>query len=84
MVASGAGALYLAAYMPWSQVYWVMAGMVAVGTVTVLCSAEPPAELLRSSGRNWFSQSVMVLFSISCCGPRGFWGFCFFIGLGFF
>ncbi|CAK0754709.1 Anhydromuropeptide permease [Azospirillaceae bacterium] len=77
MLASGAGALYLAAYMPWSQVYWVMAGMVAVGTVTVLCSAEPPAELLRSSGRNWFSQSVIAPFSDFMQRPSWIWALLF-------
>jgi PAT family beta-lactamase induction signal transducer AmpG len=41
MMASGAGALYLASFMPWGTVYTVMAAMVAVGTATILANREP-------------------------------------------
>ena len=41
MLASGAGGLYLAAVLPWSEVYAVMAGLVLVGVATVLGAPEP-------------------------------------------
>ncbi len=43
MLVSGAGALYLASYVPWSAVYAAMAALVAVGIVTVLLNPEPPS-----------------------------------------
>jgi PAT family beta-lactamase induction signal transducer AmpG len=42
MLASGAGALALAAALPWSTVYAAMAGMVGVGALAVLAAPEPP------------------------------------------
>jgi PAT family beta-lactamase induction signal transducer AmpG len=44
MLASGAGALFLAEILPWSEVYGVMAAMVAIGAITVLASPEPGGE----------------------------------------
>ncbi|MEI6985042.1 MAG: MFS transporter [Rhodospirillaceae bacterium] len=44
MLISGAGALYLASVLPWSEVYAVMAAMVVVGMATVLMSPEPGGE----------------------------------------
>jgi len=41
MLISGAGALFLASALPWSEVYAVMAALVGVGVVTVLMSPEP-------------------------------------------
>jgi PAT family beta-lactamase induction signal transducer AmpG len=41
MLASGAGALYLAERVSWSAVYLVMAALVLVGLVTVLLTREP-------------------------------------------
>ena len=41
MLASGAGALHLAAVLPWSDVYGIMAGLVLVGVATVLAAPEP-------------------------------------------
>jgi PAT family beta-lactamase induction signal transducer AmpG len=41
MLASGAGALYLASFAAWSIAYLVMAGLMAVGIVTILLSPEP-------------------------------------------
>jgi PAT family beta-lactamase induction signal transducer AmpG len=41
MLASGAGALYLAEGMDWGSVYLVMAALVLVGVVTILLSSEP-------------------------------------------
>jgi PAT family beta-lactamase induction signal transducer AmpG len=41
MLASGAGALALAAALPWSGVYAVLAALVGVGVVAVLAAPEP-------------------------------------------
>jgi PAT family beta-lactamase induction signal transducer AmpG len=41
MLMSGAGALFLASYFGWFEVYAVMAAMMLVGLVTVLFSREP-------------------------------------------
>ncbi len=43
MLASGAGALFLATYVGWFEVYAVMAALVGVGVLTVLVSREPAA-----------------------------------------
>jgi PAT family beta-lactamase induction signal transducer AmpG len=44
MLASGAGGLYLAAILPWSEVYAVMSALVLVGVATVLAAPEPDGE----------------------------------------
>jgi PAT family beta-lactamase induction signal transducer AmpG len=41
MMASGAGALYLASVLPWFEVYAAMAALVGVGLVTILLNREP-------------------------------------------
>jgi PAT family beta-lactamase induction signal transducer AmpG len=41
LLASGAGALYLATYMTWSHVYAIMAALLLVGFVTALCAPAP-------------------------------------------
>ena len=41
MLAAGAGALYLAEFFGWHTAYYVMAGLVAVGMVTILLNREP-------------------------------------------
>ncbi len=41
MLFSGAVALWLAAYMSWNQVYFIMGFGALVGIITVLCSKEP-------------------------------------------
>jgi PAT family beta-lactamase induction signal transducer AmpG len=43
ILASGAGALYLAEYLSWREAYILMAVGMAVGLVTVLAIREPPA-----------------------------------------
>ena len=48
MLASGAGALYLSDHMPWSAVYAIEAGLLAIGIVTVLFAREPPARVQRA------------------------------------
>lgn len=42
MLASGAGALILADYLPWSAVYGLMAALMIIGTAAVLIGPEPP------------------------------------------
>lgn len=44
VLVAGAGALYFAEVVPWSKVYLVMAGCMAVGIVTTLLSPEPKVE----------------------------------------
>lgn len=44
LLVAGAGALHLASFYPWPQVYLVMAGLVFVGILTVLLSPEPRVE----------------------------------------
>ncbi len=41
MLASGAGALFLAAFLPWSWVYAAMAGLCSIGVLTTLLAPEP-------------------------------------------
>ena len=47
MLASGAGALYLADQMSWFWVYLAMAALVTVGVITVLLSPEPEGDGAR-------------------------------------
>lgn len=42
MLVAGAGSLYIADWLGWEAAYLVMAGLMAVGIVTVLWVAEPP------------------------------------------
>ena len=49
MLVSGAGALYLATYVGWSAAYWIMAGFMIVGMVTVLLNPEPRVRKSRES-----------------------------------
>lgn len=41
MIVSGAGALKLATWLSWNQVYCIMASLIGIGTIAVLCSTEP-------------------------------------------
>lgn len=50
MIASSAGALYLAQYFGWRAAYAVMAGLMSVGIVTVLMTREPQAGVARRTG----------------------------------
>lgn len=52
MLAAGAGALYLAEFFGWHVAYYVMAGLVAVGMVTILLNREPKvADTAESKAR---------------------------------
>ncbi|MFI0471170.1 AmpG family muropeptide MFS transporter [Halomonas sp. HMF6819] len=46
LIAAGAGALYLAAHFSWQTAYLSMAGLMAVGALTVLIRPEPPRAAL--------------------------------------
>jgi PAT family beta-lactamase induction signal transducer AmpG len=70
MLASGAGALYLADQASWSFVYAVMAGLVTVGLVAILLSPEPAGDgaataekdrslaLALRADRSWLTPSL--------------------------
>jgi len=62
MIASGAGALYLAAYFGWFWSYAGMAALMLVGIVTVLMTREPRlvAPPVRGS---WFAETVVAPFA---------------------
>ncbi len=49
MLVSGAGALYLATYTGWFEVYAVMAALVGVGVLATLLAPEPDRALSRES-----------------------------------
>jgi len=69
MIASGAGALYLAAYFGWFWSYVGMAALMLVGLVTVLMTREPRlvAPPVRGS---WLAQTVIAPFA-EFAGRRG-------------
>lgn len=56
MLASGAGALYLASFFDWQTTYLVMAALVGVGMLTILLSREPPAP----EARGWAGEARMA------------------------
>ncbi len=51
MIMAGAGALYFAEYLSWSQSYSIMALCMGVGAITVLLVPEPPHKLDRDTWR---------------------------------
>ena len=50
MLASGAGALYLASVLPWSMVYVIMGAGILVGMATILAMPEPLAGTAPATG----------------------------------
>lgn len=60
MVASGAGALYLAYYFGWSLAYAVMAGLMILSMGVVLSTREPQRPLTPQGP--WFSGAVVAPF----------------------
>lgn len=69
MIASGAGALYLAAYFGWFWSYVGMAALMLVGVVTVLMTREPRLVAPPASG-SWLAQTVVAPFA-EFAGRRG-------------
>ena len=51
MLASGAGALYLASVLPWFVTYLVMAALVLVGSATILLNPEPAPRIAAETAR---------------------------------
>ena len=66
LLASGAGALYLASDIDWSLVYAIMAGLVLIGFIAALCAPVPKAdELLEAQPRqadSWLRSAVVAPF----------------------
>jgi PAT family beta-lactamase induction signal transducer AmpG len=62
MIASGAGALYLASYFGWFWSYAGMAALMLVGMVTVLMTREPKA-VKPPREHNWFERSIAAPFA---------------------
>jgi PAT family beta-lactamase induction signal transducer AmpG len=66
LLASGAGALYLATEINWSRVYGIMAGLVLVGFITALSAPIPKADrFIRKAVKNqdnWFKMTVIAPF----------------------
>ena len=61
---SGAGALFMAAVLPWEDVYKIMACCVVIGMITILCAKEPlQTELLPAKGekKSFFARGVRFL-----------------------
>ncbi|MEQ8457306.1 MAG: AmpG family muropeptide MFS transporter [Sandaracinaceae bacterium] len=53
LIAAGAGALILSDYVPWSTVYWILAGLMGVGILTTLLS--PEAEVQAKAPESLFA-----------------------------
>jgi PAT family beta-lactamase induction signal transducer AmpG len=71
MLASGAGAFYLAAFGDWALAYTVMALLMAVGMATILLTPEPAVILPRvRPGESWLATLLVRPFSdfIERCG----------------
>ena len=49
MLSSGAGALYLAEWITWSQIYQIMAMLIGIGIITTLCIDEPATVVNQES-----------------------------------
>lgn len=65
MIASGAGALYLADQTSWSNTYLIMSSLVLIGTATMLLIGEPGKSqpLEKRTLRQWIQDSVIKPFS---------------------
>jgi len=69
MLASGAGALYLASYFSWSVTYITMAGLILVGSAATLLSGEPDAsDVAAKNGKPkdigaWLQKAVVDPFA---------------------
>lgn len=69
MLASGAGALYLAAYFDWFTAYAVMAGAMGLGVLAVLAGPEPRVD--RSHAAEAEARAERVLERLGAGGPIG-------------
>jgi MFS transporter, PAT family, beta-lactamase induction signal transducer AmpG len=66
LLASGAGALYMATEINWSLVYGVMAALILIGMVTALCAPVPKTDEIfmqtDKTSDDWFRKSVIAPF----------------------
>ncbi len=67
MIASSAGALYLAAFFGWIFAYWTMASLMGIGIVTTLLISEPTvirdAQDTHGSPMLWLQKHVVAPFA---------------------
>jgi PAT family beta-lactamase induction signal transducer AmpG len=69
MIASTAGALYLATYTSWSVTYFIMGALLIIGIATVLITGEPQAnrklkeDAQKKSVNEWLSANVIAPFA---------------------
>jgi MFS transporter, PAT family, beta-lactamase induction signal transducer AmpG len=78
---AGAGSLYLADHMSWTQVYWVMAATMGVGILTTLLAPEP---LIETPLPKTFREAVLGPLSEFFRRDGALWilGFVFFYKFG--
>ena len=66
LLASGAGALYLASSVDWSVVYGIMAGLVLIGFIAALWAPVPPTDKMMakqpSLPGSWFRSAIAAPF----------------------
>lgn len=66
MIASGAGALYLAEFVGWQKAYFFMTALLSMGLITTFWADEPKssreAVLANSSFAEWLQRSVIAPF----------------------
>lgn len=68
MLASGAGALFLATRVGWQQTYFIMACIIAAGMAVTLLAHEPEtavdfSAMPKRSARQWFREAVIEPFA---------------------
>jgi MFS transporter, PAT family, beta-lactamase induction signal transducer AmpG len=67
MIASSAGALYLATYFGWQVTYWCMGGLIGIGMLAALLAGEPQTgEKIPAQKRNfnqWIREAVIAPFA---------------------
>jgi MFS transporter, PAT family, beta-lactamase induction signal transducer AmpG len=68
MIASSAGALFLASHVSWTMTYWVMGALMGIGILIVLLTGEPPQAkepppAYHGSMRQWFHDAVIAPFA---------------------
>ncbi|MEI6789756.1 MAG: AmpG family muropeptide MFS transporter [Myxococcaceae bacterium] len=79
MLASGAGALYLATFFSWSVVYQCMALLVGVGFLATLFCAEPQKQDTEAQAHHhWFHKAVIAPFADFITRPN-WWAILLFI-----
>ncbi|HVA16061.1 MAG TPA: AmpG family muropeptide MFS transporter [Stellaceae bacterium] len=61
MLASGAGALYLAYYLSWFAAYAVMAGLIVLGLIVILLTREPQRPAIAAGA--WLKTALIAPFA---------------------